>query len=248
MNTTSDQAIIAAVESAVSRLARVEHFRGGTIVSMPMMYPSGSSVVLEIIENSGRCLVSDRGGAFSEAEMYGASRVFRKEAERAAEAADIRFDGRNMFVVDVSLDQLRGAMVVVANCSSKAASATALRHSERADRDAKEELYHRLASLYRSRDVQHDVQMRGARAGWRVSVAVFGGPSLVIFEPVNGVYVSAVGTAAKFQDFAQSENPPKRIGVIRSAEDLGDFYGLVANASSRLISTNSSDSEFLEAA
>lgn len=239
------------VDEAVRSLANAEHFRAGSIVSMPVTYPSGSTVVVEIIANAGRCFVSDRGGAFQEAEMFGSVRSFKKEAERVAESAGIRFDGRDMFVAEVSLDHLSGAMIVVANCSAEAAKAAALRAADRAENDDKEELFHRLSSLYRSRDVQKDAQLQASRREWKVSVAVFGGPKIAIFEPVSGAYISAVGTTAKFQDFAGIERPPARFGVIKSVRDLGDFYGLVAGASTNLITSTSPDSVFermLEAA
>jgi hypothetical protein len=225
----------------------VEHFFAGSIVSMPIKYPSGATVVLEITGQDGRCLVCDRGGGFQEAELFGASRYFKTEAQRVADRAGIRFDGRDMFVAQVSKHVLRGAMISVANCSAEATNAAAMRLAQRADRDATDDLYLRLASLYRTRDVQKDPEFQGATTKWRVSVAVLGllrRPAF--FEPVNGAYISAVGTAAKFNDFAGTENPPDRFGVIKSPEDLGNFYGLVARASTKLLPMTAPDRTFIE--
>jgi hypothetical protein len=235
------------VDEAVRRLVNVEHFRAGSLVSMPVSYPSGATVVVEITAQKDRCFVSDRGGGHQEAEFFGASRYFATEARRLADLAGIRFDGRDMFVAEVPRERLRGAMVTVANCSAAATNAAALRLSERADRDARDDLYVRLSSLYKTRDVQKDPQFRGATTKWRVSVAVLGGHHRpAFFEPVSGVYISAVGTAAKFNDFAATESPPDRFSVMKSRNDLGDFYGLVARASTKLLPMTSPDQTFVE--
>jgi len=238
--------LVETVDEAVRHLTNVEHFRAGSIVSMPVTYPSGDTVVLEIAAQSGRCFVSDRGGAYQEAELYGSSRYFRTEATRIAEQAGIRFDGRDIFVAEVPRERLRGAMMTVANCSALAAQLAAFRLAERADRDAKDDLYLRLSSIYRHRDVQKDSEFRGATTKWRVSVAVLDRRRPAFFEPISGVYISAVGTSAKFNDFASIDVPPDRFGVIKSRADLGDFYGLIARASTKLVPMTAPDQTFVE--
>lgn len=108
------------VDAAVRRLVNAQHFRAGSIVSMPVIYPSGASVVLEITMQKDRCFVTDRGGASQEAELFGATRYFKSEAERVALSSGIHFDGRDMFVAEVPRESLHGAMTVVANASAEA--------------------------------------------------------------------------------------------------------------------------------
>lgn len=233
------------VDEAVRRLVTTSHFAAGSIVSMPVSYPSGTTVTLEITMQQGRCFVSDRGGAFQEAEMFGAPRYFKTEAVRIAEAAGIRFDGRDMFVAEVPPENLRGAMVAVANASAEATTAAMLRAADRGDHDARENLYARLVSIYKTKDVQKDAQLIGkSNHKWRVSVLVMDKTQQWVFEPVTGNYISAVGTAAKFQDFAQIEFPPSRAAVIKSRDDMKDFYGLIAGASNRVLTMSDPDSFF----
>jgi hypothetical protein len=137
-------------------------------------------------------------------------------------------------------------MMTVANCSALAAQMAAHRLAERADRDARDDLYLRLSSVYKTRVVQKDSEFRGATTKWRVSVAVVDRPKPAFFEPVSGIYISAVGTSAKFNDFASIETPPDRFGVIKSRENLGDFYGLVARASTKLVPMTAPDQTFVE--
>lgn len=235
------------VDEAVRRLVTTSHFAAGSIVSMPVTYPSGTTVTVEITMQRGRCFVSDQGGGYQEAEMSGSTRYFNSEATRIAEGAGIRFDGRDMFVAEVAPGNLHGAMVVVANASAESASAAMLRAADRSDKDAGDQLYERLTTIYRTKDVQKDVQLVGqSNHKWRISVLVMDRLQQWMFEPVTGNYISAVGTAAKFHDFASVANSPSRAAVIRSREDMKDFYGLVLGASTKVLTMSDPDESFMK--
>lgn len=234
------------IAEALGRLITAEHFRGGSIISMPVTYPSGASVALEITRQKGRWFVSDRGGGSVEADMSGTSRYYKAEAGRVVDMAGVRFDGWDIFVDEVSDDALAGAMVVVANCSSEATKVAALRAADRNRRDAHEDLYIRLSDIYKTKDVQKDAEAIGSsNHKWRVSVQVSDNYQRAFFEPVSNFYVSIVGTAAKFHDFANMDDPPARFSVIKSRQDLGDFFGVVAAASTKVITETAPDSDFL---
>jgi|SRR5579864_196599 len=241
------EALRRSLDDAVRRMTQVDHFQAGSIVRLPVIYPSGASVVLEVVARRARCFVSDRGGGYQEAELFGALRYYRAEAQRIAELAAIRFDGRDIFIAEVPIERVRGAMVTVANCSARATHAAALRLAERSDRDARDDLYQRLSALYKTRDVQKDPEFSGARHKWRVSVAVLDKVHRpAFFEPISGVYISAVGAYAKFSDFAMVESPPDRFGVIKSREDLGDFYSLVSSSATKLVPMTAPDRTFIQ--
>lgn len=178
--------------------------------------------------------------------MSGMSRYYRAEAGRVVNMAGIRFDGWDVFLDDVGDDALAGAMVVVANCSSEATKVAALRAAERNRRDADEDLYIRLSAIFATKDVQRDAEAIGSsNHKWRVSVMVSDNYQRAFFEPVSNVYVSIVGTAAKFHDFANMDHPPARFSVVKSRQDLGDFFGVVAAASTKVIPETAPDSDFL---
>ena len=236
----------ASLDEAVRQLVATTHYAGGSVVTMPVIYPSGSSVTLEVAMHGERCFVTDMGNAFDEAEMMGSGRYFRSEATRIAEVCQIKFDGRLMFVAEVPIDRVRGAMVIVANASADAARAAANKQAERHEHDAKEELYERLSCIYRTKDVVKDAQAIGqSNHKWKISVLVRDTVKTWMFEPVSGYYITAVGTAAKFHDFAGLETPPERIAVIKSRSDLGDYYGLIATASTKVVQASEPDSTFV---
>jgi hypothetical protein len=228
--------VSANIETAIRNLISAEHFVAGSLVTMPVLYPSGSSVVLEITFQQGRYFVSDRGGGHHEAELMGVSRGFAREAERIAEDAGIRFDGRDMFVAEVGLDVLPGAMEVVANSSQMAVAFCAMRASERTERDARDILYHRLKEVYSNREVVKDAEVLGSSSHkWKIAALVREGGTTSLFEPVTNHYTSVVGIAAKFHDLARLENQPRRIAVVRNITALGDFIGVISPAASSII-------------
>ncbi len=235
----------ATVDDAIRDMVTAEHFFAGSIISMPVLYPSGASVVLEVTMQDGVFLVCDRGGGAQEAELMGAMRYFKKEAQRISEHAGIRFNGHDMFVIEVPPEALQGAMKVVANCSQEAAAQAAYKAAERTESDAKEVLFARLSSIFGKKDVSKDAEVLGAsNHAWKVSVLLSGQPRLGMFEPVSNSYVSVVGTTAKFYDFANLEHPPLRIAVVKSRASIGDFFGVVSAASNRVIELSASNDQF----
>jgi hypothetical protein len=246
MSQVAEKTLAFAVDQAVKRLISVDHFHAGTIISLPVMYPSGASVVLEVFAQSDRAFVCDRGGAYQEAEYLGATRHFAKDAMRVASDAGIKFDGRDMFVTEVPLDRIDGALTVVASCSAQAAALCALRASEREERAAKESLYEKLSDVFGAAGFERDVQIIGAsNHKWRVDAVVQRKDnSPVLFNSVTKKYVSAAGTAAKFHDLARLEVTPRRIAVITSWLDIGDWSGVIASASDAVIELNSANEQF----
>ncbi|RXT52719.1 hypothetical protein B6S44_18385 [Bosea sp. Tri-44] len=241
------QKISTHVEAAIQRMVSAEHFRAGSLVSMPVLYPSGASVVIEVTLQQGRCFVSDRGGGHQEAEMMGVQRGYAKEAERIAAESGIRFDGRDMFVAEVDIERLPGAMEVVANSSQLAVSLCALRASERDARDARERLYDKLAEVYPTREIVRDAPVMGASSHrWKIAALVKGSAGASVFEAVTANYNSVVGAAAKFHDLARLDNSPRRIAVIDPKAGIGDFYGVIAPAASSVIEMTSPRAKFEE--
>ena len=234
------------VEEAIARMVSAEHFRAGSLVSMPMLYPSGASVVLEITAQQGRCFVSDRGGGYQEAEFAGATRIYATEAERLAREAGIKFDGRDMFVAEVSFDMLEGALVIVANCSQTAASLSTLRSADKTHNELRDELLLRLSKIFPIENIDRKGEISGPNHKWKVSAVVSGVKGRSAFDAVSSHYNSVVNTTAKFHDLARLSVPPKRIAVLRSRKELGDFVGVLSGASSSVVEMSATNATFVE--
>lgn len=236
------------VADAMRKLSRVEHLRGVSLVSMPSLYPSGASVVLEVSSgHNGRFFVSDRGGGHLEAELMGAHRAYGREAERVAEQFGIRFDGRQMFVAEASIGSLPAVLKIVAHCSQFAANATASRMSERVKVDIGAAIYERLVSIFPAKRVAKDAEIKGPSSHeWHVSALVTGGRQAIVFDAIADHPTSAVWTVAKFGDLARLENPPRRIAVASDQRKLGNMIGVIAPASTAVIDLRASKETILQ--
>lgn len=235
------------IDDAIRKLVSVQHFHAGSMVSMPVIYPSGASVVLEISAQAGRVRVCDRGGGYQEAEFSGATRSYGKFAVRAASDAGIQFDGRDIFVADVPIDRVVGAMTLVASCSAQAAAFCALKVAERHERFAREKMFDKLAAVFGPDGFSRDVPMIGASNHvWPVDAVIRVDKAFTVFNSVSKAYISAVGTAAKFHDLARLEYAPRRIAVVSSHQDLGDWSGVIASASDAIIEVDATNDRFYQ--
>ncbi len=115
-----ETALSDAVEEAIRRLACAEHLADASLVNLPLLYPSGATVVVQVSEPSGgQCTVTDLGFGFQEAELVGARRQFEDLAEDAARSSSISYAGRMFVIRDVPRTNLPAAMMAVATCSQR---------------------------------------------------------------------------------------------------------------------------------
>lgn len=236
-----------AVDQAVGQLFRTEHFLSASVVALPLTYPSGASVLLEVSGQRDRYFVCDRGGAFQEAELMGAVRQFKADAQRLAQDAGIKFDGREMFVAEVPRDALPGAFTVVANCSQLAASLAALAASNRGADEAIDLLYWRLSKLMPTASIDKKAEVRGASTHkWSVDIAVANDNTRAVFDVIADHYHSLTSTATKFFDIARLEYAPRRIAVVRHYKPFKDLINVVAAASSSVVELDASEKTLLE--
>lgn len=248
MTQISEQSFTECLDAAIRKLTTMEHFGAGSIVSMPVLYPSGASVVLEISQQAGAVFVSDRGGGYQEAEFIGAIRQYHREAERMAMEAGILFDGRDMFVSGVPIDRIDGAMTVVAAASAHAAGVVATKVAERRERYAKEAMFEKLEDVFGASSFERDFEFIGAsNHKWRVDAFIAGYERQIVFNSVINKYNSATGTAAKFYDLGRLEMAPRRIAVVASLAGFSDWYGLVSGTSDAVLELASANDQYRRA-
>lgn len=243
------RSIASAVDEAISQLVRTEHFVAASVATLPILYPSGASVQVEISLQGDRCFVTDGGGAHQEAEMMGTLRYFAREASRIAAEAGIRFDGHDLFIAEVPLVSVGAAMVAVGNCSQLASAFSVQRAAQREAADRGDELYRRLRELLPTKDVAREAELRGASSHpWSIDVLVRGDTAPAAFEVVAKQHISVVNTAAKFGDLVRLELPPRTISVVRNRREFGDLIGVLSGVSTSVIETSANDATLLKVA
>jgi hypothetical protein len=199
------------------------------MVQMPLLYPSGSSVVVRIDIMDTDYFVSDMGLGLQEAEMMGAPRTFKNSAVHIAENAGIQFDQHSFFVARASREQLVGAVTTIANCSLEATIVTAHKIAEDKADNAVEILQQKLTDIFTAKSVARDVEIRGASAtAWKVAASVRVGDHYSLFDFVSPHPNSVAAAVTKFVDISELQNPPKRVAVVRDKSRLGTRLTVLA--------------------
>lgn len=239
------------VDAAVRKLAEAEHYFGASLVYMPSIYPSGTSVVLQVSGGGRGFKVSDRGGAVSEAEGLNSIRALRQEAERVTKEAAVQFDGAEFFVTDVSDASLSAAMQAVAHYSQLAANLVAMKAADRAREDVAHVLYDRLVGIFTPKRVSRDVSVMGAsQHQWKFDAVVSTGDRRLVFDAVGTHQTSVVWAATKFGDLSRLDEAVRRVAVVENSRALGDMMGVISPNVSAIVELRAADEVYrrLEAA
>ncbi len=171
------------------------------------------------------------GLGFQEAEMMGAGKIYRRQAKRIAEQEVVEFDGYAMFQVEVSADQLAGAITVIGNCSAEAANLTAFKLAEEVAADTVEQLYDKLVHVFTAQRVARNAEIKGASSTlWHISNLVLDGDRSTIFEPVSKHHTSVYSTATKFQDLSRLDFSPNRVAVVKKKSEMKTYLNILAQA------------------
>ncbi len=219
------------VDEVARAIVSTEHFGSGSLIKVPLMYPSGSGVVVQITQHQDRFFVTDMGFGHQEADMIGAGLLYTNSAKGLAEHYGIRFDNQAFFVAEASRDQLAGATTVVANCSAEAAALATYRAAERRYEEDNDVLYRKLVTVFPKTAVERDVDFIGSSTHkWKIATIVKRQDNIVLFEPVTKNTTSVVTAAAKFHDIARLENPPRRIAVVRNKDEFGNLINILTQA------------------
>jgi len=221
------------IEKVARELATVDHRVEGSFISTPLLYPSGTGVVVRVDFSGDSYFISDMGFGYQEADMMGASLIYSRYARLIGEDAGVGFDDHSFFVVQASRGQLAGAVVAVANCSLEAVSVAAHKLSERKAADEADRLYERLTQVFAAPSVAKNVEIRGASTtAWPVANLVRAGRAETIFEPVLNHRNSVASVVTKFHDIALLERAPGRVSVVRSKEQFGTLLNVLSQAGS----------------
>lgn len=230
------------VAEAIKRLMSASDTAGGkSLLTLPITYPSGSSVVVEIEQNGDKIWVSDMGMGLVEAEMMAAQDSYQSLARKKAEEFGIAYDNRAMFVLWAPATRLEGAIVCVANASAQAAS-DAVRHaSEVQVKRQAEAVFDRVKRVFGERIVSRSVEIRGRRTAWEAhNVVVFPNAHRAIFEPMTKNANSVSSKFLMFSDLQESGLDLSLNAVVESIGSLdakAQMVGDVAN----IIELKSSD-------
>jgi len=238
-----------AVEAAAGELVGAEHRPDASYVRTPLCFPSGSMIVIKVSAGQPRFFVSDFGAAYEEASMMGASGIFARHARGVADRMGVQFDQHAFFVVEVSREQLAGAVAAIANAALETVVVSAMKIAERKVAEDAEALYQRLIEIFRPPLVRRDVEVFGkSTTKWHVTTLVRSdhGPG-TIFDSVSSHHSSVFAATTKFHDIANADDPPGRVAVVRNKAEMKTFLAVLSQAAN-VIERDSSRNSFLQLA
>lgn len=222
--------IEAAVEDAVEKLVTIRQSSLGTYVHLPIFYPSGAAATVLVSAEGGAFRVSDAGFAYREAELVGAKPGFAKWAKRISEDLGLEMTSRT--ISSLSTDwQLSATIADVAQASAAVANGIIAGLMGSPEIELAEHLAERLTAVFGDRKIDFDATIPGASTrAWDVSAVVRLDERRVIFDAVSNNAVAVYSTATKFRDIALLERAPATVSVIRSINEMGNLYNILAQS------------------
>jgi hypothetical protein len=240
---------IAQIADEVARaLVRVSSRDETVRLSLPLLYPGGTRVGVEISRLREVFLVSDAGAARMEAGLLGGERAFQRIAHDVAERFGIRFDHNMMFDLDVPEPELVVAVVAVANAAKTAVENTAIHLASVEHADFRACLWDRLEAAYGADTlVRKPRKFKGAAELWEFDAAIERRGTLALFEVVTPNANSVNSAVTKFLDVQDlGESAPRRIAVLTKLDSTPRLP--VLGRTARLLTANASVDEYRTAA
>jgi hypothetical protein len=242
------QKSIAQIADEVARaLIRITPGQDAARLSLPLLYPGGSMVGVEISRLREGFLVTDAGGARREAGLMGGEKTFVRLAGDVAERFGVRFDRNMIFEMEVGVEELVVVVASVANAAKTAVENTAMILATTEHADARAVLWEKLDRVYGQKKIQQKAKIRGKSDTWEFDAAVQANDHVALFE-VIGPNANAVNSAVtKFLDVQDiGSEAPTRIAVLTRKNQTPHLPVLGRTAT--LLAIDASNEAFLRAA
>ena len=246
------QAGLAVVAEQVARgLAKADLLQGRAFIRTPVLFPSGSTVVVVLEEDgSGLYRLSDLGQGFEEADQVGMADTYRRrKAAPVAALSGIEFAGNAFVLAGIAARQLVGGAMTVANAAARAVERTLLRTGQRPEPATVDRLVLRLTRLFPRANVTRTAELRGASEHpWSVDAVVAVGSHRAVFDIVTRPARYRSPSPTRSSTTSRGSNPRRSASpwsIARS--DFGDLLSVIAQAAS-IIEDDAPDRTFVRAA
>jgi hypothetical protein len=245
----------ATLENSLSKIAaevaraliRVTSREESARLSLPLLYPGGSMVGVEISRLRDGFLVSDGGAARKEASLMGGERSFIQLAPPIATRYGVRFDHNMFFDVNVPSDELVMAVSAIANASKSAVDETAMRLAVVEHADYQAMLWCRLERVFTPRVVARTPTYKGHREAWDFDAAIHTHGRTSLFQIVTPFGNSVNSAVTKFVDIRDlGDSAPNRIAILTNKDRTPHLSVLASTA--RWIPVDAEDETYLKAA
>lgn len=209
------------VKEALSNIAAVRGLDGKTVIDLPLMYPSGAMVVVEVQSNKDRFWVSDMGHGLVEAEYMAAQEFFGAAGKSAATSYNVEFDGYSIFALWVSPHHLEAAIICVANASTRASHEAIRKASEAQGSRQNEKVYGRIVEVFGSKVVAKRAELKGKHAVWDAhNVVTLPNSHRAVFEFMT---IHSNSVSSKYLMFSDLKSRDEEISLNAVVTNLNDL-------------------------
>jgi hypothetical protein len=239
---------IAEIAAEVARaLVRIAARQESARLSLPLLYPGGSMVGVELSKFRDGFLVSDAGAARREAGLLGGERSFVQLAPDMAIRYGVRFDHNMFFDINVQRDELAVAVSAIANASKAAVEATAARLTLVEHADYQAMLWEKLERVFTKTRLAKEFTFKGKSEAWEFDAAIQIGQQLSLFEIVTP-YANSVNSAiTKFVDVKDlGKEAPNRVATLTDKDKTPHLAVLASTA--RWIAADANDEVYRRSA
>ena len=232
----------------VNGLVTCDHWPDVSFVRLPLIYPSGSMVTVEVhpLPGGSEYRVTDGGFGFQELEDIGAERSFTRTATPIASESIVNRNGRAFFI-DVPISQLSRAIADVGKASWQLVERVYANRRDESGDDVVEYLADRLRIIFGD-DIEPNATLIGASTtDWEMSVVVRRLGKIIAFQAVSSHANSVYRANAAFDDLSALDDPPQLVAIVPSFEALGPKLTLLSR-SAKVLEEGQSNDDYLRAA
>lgn len=223
-----DQISDEGVKSAVAGLVRVSAWGKSYLVSVPLIYPSGTTVGVKITAGGGGYIVTDAGLGFREAEDLEAQRSYGAHAGRIKDQIGVEYTSGHEFLMRATERQLPAAIRRVAFASHRAVMKTFNSLPEVSAHEIGAELFERLRKAFGEDNVAGEMRLAGAsNIEWHFAAQVVYGKRRVLFDVVTPRWSSVVSAKSKFSDVRHLGKNTVPVAVVDNIDAMGKWLPLV---------------------
>lgn len=234
-------------EHVARALIKISARDGTARLSLPLLYPGGSMVAVEISKLRDAFLVTDAGIARREAGLLGGERTFLRIAKDVADRFGVRFDQNMIFEFEVSGDDLVIVVAAIANAAKTAVEETAMHLAVVQHADYRAALWSRLEVIHGKTRVERSIHIRGSSDSWEFDAAVKRDKRISVFEIVVPNANAVNSAVTKFLDVKDlGKNAPNRVAVLTNKDTTPHLSVLARTA--KWLPIDASDDAFRAAA
>jgi hypothetical protein len=217
------------IRKAVASLVRASSWGNAYLISVPLVYPSGTTVGVKVTPHQGAYIVSDFGLGWREAEGYEAQRSFGAHAGRIKDQVGVEYTGNHEFQMRATERQLTSAIRRVAYASHRAAVKAFHSIPEACEQEIGAALFQRLRETFGKDNVAGDLKLAGAsNIEWGFAAQVLQGKRRIVFDVISPKWTSVVAAKSKFSDVRHLGPNVVPIAVVDSIDAMGKWLPLIS--------------------